>query len=256
MQAMASSCVLVLLLLVSCTQLASAVDKEITWLSAQATVYGDESGTINSGACGYGNRYDSGYGTNTAAVSSMLFNSGSGCGRCFEIKCDMSAHDAAKRCAAGKSVVVTATNLCPPSAEHPSAWCNPPNRHFDVTNTAFSQIASYSTGNPVPILYRSVPCTREGGMQFTINGNSRYNLVLLTNVGGTGEVKSLLVKGSKTGWIPLTRNWGSNWQTPQDMRGQSLSFQVLLEDGSSLTSYDVAPASWQLGQTFKGKQFP
>lgn len=255
MQAMASCSLLMLLLLVSCMQLAAAAAKEVTWLTAQATVYGDESGTINSGACGYGG-YDSGYGTSTAAVSSMLFNSGTGCGRCYEVKCDMSAPGAAKRCAAGKSVVVTATNLCPPNSEHPSAWCNPPNKHFDVTPSAFSEIASYSTGNPVPVLYRSVPCNRNGGIQFTLNGNSRYNLVLLTNVGGTGEVKSVLMKGSKTGWIPLTRNWGSNWKTAQDMRGQSLSFQVLLDDGSSLTSYDVAPASWQLGQSFKGKQFP
>lgn len=93
-------------------------------------------------------------------------------------------------------------------------------------------------------------------MKFTINGNSRYNLVLLTNVGGTGEVKSVLVKGTKTGWMPLTRNWGSNWQSSEDLRGQSLSFQVVLADGSSVTSYDVAPASWQLGQSFVGKQFP
>lgn len=254
---MAPCNVLALLLLVgSCVRLAAAAETETEWLTAQATVYGDESGTINNGACGYGNRYDSGYGSNTAAVSATLFNSGTGCGRCFEIKCDMSATDAAKLCAAGKSVVVTATNLCPASSEHPSAWCNPPNRHFDVTSSAFSEIAKYSTGSPVPVLYRSVPCTRTGGIQYTINGNSRYNLVLLTNVGGTGEVESLSVKGSKTGWIPLSRTWGSNWQTSHDMRGQSLSFKVMLKEGLTLTASDVVPASWQLGQTFQGQQFP
>ncbi|KAI5054615.1 hypothetical protein GOP47_0029760 [Adiantum capillus-veneris] len=245
---------LAVLLHVAVVQLGAAVN-EAGWSTAQATVYGDNSGTINSGACGYV-LYDSGYGSNTAAVSPTLFNSGKGCGSCFEIKCDTSVAGAQKKCAAGKSVVVTATNLCPPNAEHPNAWCNPPNRHFDMTTSAFSEIAHYSSGTPMPVLYRSVPCTREGGMKFTINGNSRYNLVLLTNVGGAGVVKSVRVKGANTGWMALTRSWGSNWQTPEDMRGQTLSFQVVLADGTTATSYNVAPSSWQLGQTFVGSQFP
>ncbi|MCO5552470.1 hypothetical protein L7F22_005982 [Adiantum nelumboides] len=245
---------LALLMNVAVFQFATAAS-EAGWSTAQATVYGDDSGTINSGACGYV-LYDSGYGSNTAAVSPTLFNGGTGCGSCYEIKCDMAMGGAQKWCAAGKSVVVTATNLCPPNAQHPNAWCNPPNRHFDMTTSAFSEIAHYSSGRPMSVLYRSVPCSRQGGMKFTINGNSRYNLVLLTNVGGTGVVKSVLVKSAKTGWTPLTRSWGSNWQTSQDLRGQSLSFQVVLADGSTTTSYDVVPTSWQLGQTFIGSQFP
>ncbi|KAH7404155.1 hypothetical protein KP509_15G012800 [Ceratopteris richardii] len=185
----------------------------------------------------------------------MLFDNGKSCGSCFEIKCDMTDPAAQKRCVAGKSVVITATNLCPPSADHPTSWCNLPNKHFDMTESAFSDIALYSTGNPMPVLYRSVPCPRVGGIKFTIDGNSKYNMVLLTNVGGSGQVKSVLVKGTKTGWIPLTRTWGSNWQTPENMQGQSLSFKVVLEDGSSVVSYDLVPASWRLGQTFVGKNF-
>lgn len=227
------------------------------WMPAQATVYGDNSGTINGGACGYGDLYNNGYGSNTAAISSALFNGGAGCGACFEVKCDESVAGAGKWCLPeSKSVVVTATNFCPPSDVNTKTWCNPPNKHFDMADAAFSQIANYGSGGSVPVLYRSVPCRREGGIHFTINGNSRYNLVLLTNVGGNGKVKSVSVKGSKTGWMPLSRNWGSNWQTQRDMRGQSLSFQVLLSDGTTVTSYDVAPASWQLGQTFEGKQVP
>lgn len=40
-----------------------------------------------------------------------------------------------------------------------------------------------------------------------------------------------------------------------NLQKQPLSFEVTITSGKTITSYNVAPANWQFGQTFEGKQF-
>lgn len=49
-------------------------------------------------------------------------------------------------------------------------------------------------------------------MKFLVKGNPYFQQVLIYNVGGSGDIMSMSVKGGRTDWLPTKRNWGDNWQ--------------------------------------------
>ncbi|CAM8937993.1 unnamed protein product [Rhodiola kirilowii] len=232
-----------------------AAEGGLEWNTATATYSNQtDASIITEGACGYGDLHRATYGKLSAGVSGVLFSRGSTCGACFEVRCV----DHIRWCLQGSpSVTLTATDFCPPNlglASDYGGWCNFPRHHFHMSQSAFGEIAEV-VADIVPVQYRRVKCERKGGMRFTVTGNYSFCQVLISNVGLDGEVVAVKVKGSRTGWIPMARNWGQNWHSNVYLTGQPLSFEVTSSGGRTVTSYNAAPPNWQFGQTFEGKQF-
>ncbi|XP_027356128.1 expansin-A12 [Abrus precatorius] len=177
----------------------------------------------------------------------MLFRDGEVCGACYQVMCDYRVDP--KWCLIRRSVTITATNFCPPNNH--GGWCDPPYHHFDMSMPAFLRIARQGNEGIVPVLYRRVACKRRGGVRFTLKGQSNFNMVMISNVGGSGDVKAVWIRGSRNGvWLPMHRNWGANWQSSADLRNQRLSFKMTLVDGKTLVFLSVVPSTWRFGQTF------
>lgn len=93
------------------------------------------------GACGFGDLHKTSYGKYSVGLSEMLFNRGSTCGACFEVRCV----DQVLWCLQGTPpIVLTATDFCPPNYGLPAdkgGWCNFPKAHFQIPEASFSLIA-------------------------------------------------------------------------------------------------------------------
>ncbi|KAJ4759805.1 Expansin [Rhynchospora pubera] len=220
------------------------------WTAATATS-SDSTANPTGGACGY-NIIDA-EAKYAAAVSALLFKEGQSCGQCYNIKCDSQS---GSKCSEGSTVTVVATSFFPPERALPSYGSDSQlmNEHFHLTQSAWEEISSEDS-KVVPVLYQRVPCKKQGGVQFTINGQAYYILVLISNVAGDGSIKSVSIKGSNsTSWVAMSRNNGANWHTNVCFKGQSISFDVTLTDGQNLKFENVVPADWSFGQTYSSSQ--
>ncbi|MFD8493131.1 RlpA-like double-psi beta-barrel domain-containing protein [Amycolatopsis sp. NPDC059657] len=209
---------------------------------AHATFYtGDE-----GGACGFGNWQATHPGELSTAVSKVLFKDGASCGTLLKVQCVTSSS-----CLPGSPVItVRVTNFCPPNPSLPSdngGWCNPPREHLDLSEKAFLKIAQRKAGI-VPITYSEADADGHSPLRFTIKGNPDFNQVLVDS-NSRWSTQAVWIKGSKTEWLPMSRDWGMNWASGKVLTGQALSFKVVDTHGRTVIRDNVFPAGWKFGQT-------
>nr|CAD1835309.1 unnamed protein product [Ananas comosus var. bracteatus] len=65
------------------------------------------------------------------------------------------------------------------------------------------------------------------------------------------DVGSVWVKGSNTGWISMTHNWGVSYQAFVALAGQSLSFKITsYATRDTVVGWHAVPPDWSVGLTY------
>ena len=77
-------------------------------------------------------------------------------------------------------------------------------------------------------------------------------MILLHNVAGMEDVRSVQVKCPYTGWVPMWRNWGALWTVTTQMRGP-LSFHITTSNGQSVYAGNAVGKWWRFGQTWEAR---
>ncbi|ONK56292.1 uncharacterized protein A4U43_C10F6220 [Asparagus officinalis] len=145
-----------------------------------------------------------------AAGNPPLFNSGKGCGVCYQVRCNGSA------ACTGNPVTVTITDSCPggPCASDPI--------HFDLSGTAFGALAKSGQADQlrnagsIEIQYNRVPCNYKGfHVAFKVDSGStpNYFAVVVEYNSGDGALAGVDIQQSGLNtWQPMKQSWGATWQ--------------------------------------------
>lgn len=64
-------------------------------------------------------------------------------------------------------------------------------------------------------------------------------------------IENMWVKGSKTGWISMSHNWGTSYQAFASLSAQSLSFKFTsYTSKDTIIAWNFIPPNWTVGLTY------
>ncbi|QCE05598.1 swollenin [Vigna unguiculata] len=222
------------------------------WSHALATWYGSAQGDgSEGGACGYGSSVgEPPFSSMISAGSPLLYDSGKGCGSCYEVKCT------GNNGCSGNPVRVVITDACPgcdSDAEY----------HFDLSGSAFGAMAvsgqdeKLRNAGKINIQYRRVECSYPGvSIAFRVDSgsNDEYFAILIEYEGGDGDLGKVELKEEDSGaWYSMERSWGAVWKLD---KGSPLNapFSIRLttiKSHSTIVANNVIPKGWTLAHTYR-----
>ncbi|CAI6004448.1 unnamed protein product [Closterium sp. NIES-65] len=173
-----------------------------------------------------------------AQVPASNFNSGKGCGTCYQVTCKNSPS-----CTKG-SVMVRAVGV---------------SGIFNLNFPAWEKIVKDRNVGNVEIDYRSVDCPSSRTMAVRIENNSNvYNFVVqILGAAKSGGVEKVEISNDGKQWKSMTNNgWGATWvlNPAKDVvdKGRKLSVRVTATGGGQqVLLQDVIPSKWSSGKTYE-----
>ncbi|KAI3444734.1 hypothetical protein Pfo_001399 [Paulownia fortunei] len=218
---------------------------------AVATWYGDPNGAGSvGGACGYSfNVEKPPFSAMISAGNANLFQSGMGCGACYQVKCTQNP------ACSSNPVTVTITDECA---------CDSENVHFDLSGAAFGAMAKPGQAEILRgagtfnVDYRRVPCDYpDTTLAFDIDpgSNSNYFAYVVKYVKGDGDLSSVELQTMNSNhdeWLPMLHSWGATWKIDL-ASGVKAPFSIrltTLQTKKVIVAKHVIPDDWEPGKSY------